>query len=127
MRCMASGFRTTRRPARRWRRRDCRATFASRSTRSRSFDKGVTMSSSIESVLTENRSFPPPAEFAKAAHIKSFADYEAMYARAASDPDGFWAEIAGELEWATRWKQVLEWKLPDAKWFIGGRLNVSVN
>ena len=69
------------------------------------------MSSSIESVLTENRSFPPPAELAKGAHVKSAAEYEALYARAASDPEGFWAEIAGQLTWAERWQKVLEWKL----------------
>jgi acetyl-CoA synthetase len=85
------------------------------------------MSSSIESVLTETRSFPPPAEFAQKAHVKSFADYEAMYARAAADPDAFWSEVAGELTWAERWRQVVDWKLPDAKWFLGGKLNVSVN
>jgi len=85
------------------------------------------MSSSIESVLTENRSFPPPADFAKLAHVKSFADYEAMYARAAADPEGFWAEIAGALTWAAPWQKVLEWKLPDAKWFVGGKLNLSVS
>src|SRR3954469_18489761 len=85
------------------------------------------MSSSIESVLTENRSFPPPAEFAQLAHIKSFADYEKMAARAAADPQGFWAEIAGALAWAEPWKQVLDWTLPDARWFVGGTLNVSVS
>jgi len=85
------------------------------------------MSSSIESVLTENRSFPPPAEFAALAHIKSAAEYEAMYARAAADPEGFWAEIAGALSWTKPWTQVLDWKLPDAKWFVGGTLNAAVN
>jgi acetyl-CoA synthetase len=85
------------------------------------------MSSSIESVLTETRSFPPSAEFAGQAHIKSAADYDAMAARAAADPEGFWAEIAGALTWAAPWTQVLDWKLPDAKWFVGGKLNVSVN
>jgi acetyl-CoA synthetase len=111
------------------------------------------MSSSIESVLTEKRSFAPPAEFASQAHVKSFADYEAMYAWAAKDPEGFWAAIASELTWAEPWRQVLDWTLPDdrgqpieparseartgdpgprespwdAKWFIGGKLNVSVN
>jgi acetyl-CoA synthetase len=84
-------------------------------------------SSSIESVLTENRSFPPPAEFAGRAHVKSAAEYEALYARAASDPEGFWAEVAGELTWGERWQKVLDWKLPDAKWFVGGKLNLSVN
>ncbi|HEX3766107.1 MAG TPA: acetate--CoA ligase [Kofleriaceae bacterium] len=84
-------------------------------------------SSSIESVLTETRSFSPAAEFSGQAHVKSFAEYEALYARAAADPDGFWAEVAGELTWAEKWRQVMDWKLPDAKWFLGGKLNVSVN
>ena len=84
-------------------------------------------SSSIESVLTETRSFPPTPEFARQAHVKSFAEYEALYARAAADPDGYWAEVAGELQWAEKWRQVVDWKLPDAKWFLGGKLNVSVN
>src|SRR5688572_28210504 len=83
--------------------------------------------SSIKSVLTETRSFPPPAAFANAARVGSMAAYEALYERAATDPDGFWAEVASELRWAAPWNQVLDWKLPDAKWFVGGALNVSVN
>jgi acetyl-CoA synthetase len=83
--------------------------------------------SSIESVLTESRSFTPPAEFAKEARVKSVAEYEALYERAARDPDGFWAEVAGELEWAAPWRQVVDWKLPDARWFVGGKLNASVS
>ncbi|HEY0190074.1 MAG TPA: acetate--CoA ligase [Kofleriaceae bacterium] len=85
------------------------------------------MSSSIESVLTETRSFAPPAEFAQRAHVPSLAAYDAMYQRAAEDPDGFWAERAGELAWAQPWTQVADWQLPDAKWFLGGKLNLSVN
>ena len=84
-------------------------------------------SSSIKSVLTETRSFPPPEAFARQAHVKSLAEYEALYARAAADPEGFWAGIAAELTWAEPWQQVLDWRLPDAKWFLGGKLNVSVN
>jgi acetyl-CoA synthetase len=84
-------------------------------------------STSIESVLTESRSFAPPAEFAKHARVKSLAEYEAMYERAARDPEGFWAEIAGELEWASPWRKVVDWELPDAKWFVGGKLNASVS
>ncbi|HUJ60411.1 MAG TPA: acetate--CoA ligase [Kofleriaceae bacterium] len=84
-------------------------------------------SQSIESVLNETRSFPPPPAFAAAAHVKSFADYEALYRRAADDPEGFWADQARELVWAKPWERVLDWKLPDAKWFVGGRLNVAVN
>src|SRR5215467_11364967 len=83
--------------------------------------------STIESVLTENRSFPPPAEFSAAARVGDMAAYEALYKRAADDPDGFWADVAGELAWAKTWDVVVDWKLPDARWFVGGRLNVSVN
>ena len=85
------------------------------------------MSSQIESVLTETRSFPPPDAFARAARVKSLAEYEALYAHAERDPEGFWAEVASELAWEKRWDRVLEWKLPDAKWFIGGQLNASVS
>src|SRR5687768_4352876 len=84
-------------------------------------------STSIESVLSETRTFAPPAEFAQQARVKSLADYEALYERAAKDPEGFWAEVAGELAWSQRWKKVLDWKLPDAKWFVGGKLNASVS
>jgi acetyl-CoA synthetase len=82
---------------------------------------------SIESVLNEKRSFAPPREFAQRARVTSLAEYEQVYRRADDDPEGFWAEVAGELHWDTRWQRVLDWKLPDAKWFVGGRLNVSVN
>ncbi|MBA3391028.1 MAG: acetate--CoA ligase [Deltaproteobacteria bacterium] len=93
------------------------------------------MSQSIESVLTETRSFPPPPDFAKDARVGSFIDYESLYDRAAREPETFWAEIASELAWATPWKKVLEGKLPDGsnpeapapKWFVGGKLNASVS
>src|SRR5664279_409198 len=87
----------------------------------------MTDSSSIQSVLTETRSFPPPAAFAARAHVKSLAEYEAMYQRAEANPEAFWAEMAGELVWGKHWSKVLDWKLPDAKWFVGGRLNASVS
>jgi acetyl-CoA synthetase len=82
---------------------------------------------SIESVLTENRTFPPSAEFSRTSRVKSMAEYEAMYKKADEDPEGFWGEVAGELAWAKKWNRVLDWKLPDAKWFVGGQLNVSVS
>ncbi|HEY1553925.1 MAG TPA: acetate--CoA ligase [Kofleriaceae bacterium] len=81
----------------------------------------------IESVLTETRSFAPPAAFSAAARVKSIAEYEQLYRRAAEDPDGFWADVARELAWDRPWDRVLDWKLPDAKWFVGGKLNVAAN
>src|SRR3569623_666257 len=83
--------------------------------------------SSIESIQTEKRSFPPSEEFSRDAHVKSMAQYEEMYKRADQDPDGYWSEVAGELAWSKKWTKTLEWKLPDAKWFVGGQLNVTAS
>ena len=84
-------------------------------------------SSDIESVLHEDRVFLPPPEFAAQAHVKSFAEYEKLYAAAADDPTAFWAERAAELEWFKPWETVLEWNEPFAKWFVGGKINISYN
>ncbi|MGQ0535029.1 MAG: acetate--CoA ligase [Methanobacteriota archaeon] len=80
----------------------------------------------IESVLHESRSFPPPDDFARRAKL-SATTYADLRARAARDPEAFWAEAAADLEWARRWDRTLEWKPPFAKWFVGGRLNVAAN
>lgn len=82
---------------------------------------------SIESVLSESRIFPPPADFASKAHVKSFDDYEQMYAEAEADPAAFWAKQADELHWFKKWDTVLEWNEPFAKWFGGGKINISYN
>jgi len=84
-------------------------------------------STAIESILNESRLFPPPADFASNAEISSFEEYEKLYARAAEDPEMFWAEQADALHWFKRWDKVLEWNEPFAKWFVGGKLNVSYN
>jgi acetyl-CoA synthetase len=81
----------------------------------------------IESVLSESRLFPPPADFASQAEVGSFEEYEKLYARAEADPENFWAEQADALHWFKRWDKVLEWNEPFAKWFVGGKLNVSYN
>ncbi|CAN5896576.1 acetate--CoA ligase [soil metagenome] len=82
---------------------------------------------SIESVLIENRVFPPPEAFAKAAHISSLEQYQALWDRAKDDPEGFWAEQAEAIDWIKPFDKVLEWTPPHAKWFLGGQLNVSQN
>lgn len=74
----------------------------------------------IESVMREERVFKPSKEFSSRAHVKSFADYEALYERAATDPDGFWAEEARALDWAEPWQKVLEWHNPWYHEHIGG-------
>jgi len=79
--------------------------------------------SDLDTLLTENRTFPPPAEFAKHA----VPNDAAVYANAATDPEAYWAAEAAKLEWFTPWKTVCEWKPPHARWFLGGTLNASVN
>src|SRR5579864_6511281 len=81
----------------------------------------------IESILKEGRKFPPSSELSAAAQIKSVAEYEALYKRAADDPEGFWGECAKDLSWFKPYDKVLEWKFPFAKWFLGGKINASYN
>ncbi len=81
----------------------------------------------IDSILTETRSFPPPESFSKDAHIRTKEDYDNLCARAAADPEGFWADIARQLHWFEPWNKVLEWNVPWAKWFLGGKINLSYN
>ena len=85
-------------------------------------------SNNIESMLREDRVFKPSKEFSKQAHIGSMAQYKKLYKRSIDDPEGFWGEQAEkELTWFKPWSKVLQWKAPNAKWFVGGQTNVSVN
>jgi len=81
----------------------------------------------IDSVLDEQRSFEPSAEFSQKAQIKSLAEYEALYQESVEQPEKFWARAAEELHWFKRWDKVLEWNVPWAKWFVGGEINLSYN
>ena len=82
----------------------------------------------ITSFSQERRVFPPSPEFSAKAHIKSPREYKRLYKESIDDPEGFWGKMAEkELVWFKPWKQVLKWKAPDAKWFIGGKLNLSYN
>jgi len=84
-------------------------------------------SQNFESLMREDRVFAPPAEFAAKARIGSLEEYERMYARSVEDPEGFWAEAASELEWFAPWEKVLDGSGPYAKWYTGGKLNLSHN
>jgi acetyl-CoA synthetase len=77
---------------------------------------------SIENLGNESRQFPPSAEFAAQANAK--AD---IYATADADRLAFWESQARELTWDQPWNSVLDWQVPYAKWFVGGKLNASVN
>ncbi|OIP74654.1 MAG: acetate--CoA ligase [Oscillatoriales cyanobacterium CG2_30_44_21] len=82
----------------------------------------------IESVLNEKRLFAPSAEFSQSAQIKSLEEYQQIYDRAKADPAAFWAELATtELDWFEKWHTVLDWQPPNAKWFDGGKINISYN
>jgi acetyl-CoA synthetase len=70
-----------------------------------------------------DRAFPPPADFT----VQANAADPAIYARAAQDYEKFWADYARELQWIEPWHTVLEWEPPHAKWFLGGKLNISAN
>jgi acetyl-CoA synthetase len=78
---------------------------------------------SLSALLDERRTFPPSEEFKRRATWND----PAIYDRAAKDPEGYWAEQAKNLDWFTPWQRVLEWKAPWAKWFVGGKLNVTYN
>jgi len=77
----------------------------------------------IEALLAEERVFEPSVALREHANISDPAVYE----KARKDPEGFWAEAARSLDWFKPWDKVLEWNPPIAKWFSGGKLNVSYN
>jgi len=81
----------------------------------------------FDSILREDRVFPPPQEFSSNAYIKSVEQYEAMYKQSIDDPEAFWSNVAKDLHWFKPWNKVLEWNLPSAKWFVGGKMNLSYN
>ena len=85
------------------------------------------MHDNIESHLVEKRVFKPAPAFVRHSRIKSLAQYRRMHRESIAQPDKFWAREARELTWRTPWKKVVSWKAPFAKWFVGGKLNISEN
>jgi acetyl-CoA synthetase len=82
----------------------------------------------ITSVSREHRLFRPSAEFKAQANLGSDAVYKRLYAESVNTPEKFWGRAAKEhLTWRKPFKKVLQWKLPHAKWFSGGQLNVAEN
>ena len=76
----------------------------------------------LDALLHENRRFDPPADLARDANAQP-----GLYDEAARDRVAFWEKQAEWLRWDEKWQQVLEWNPPFAKWFLGGKLNASVN
>ena len=83
---------------------------------------GEMSSESLENLATENRTFPPSPEFSAAANAQA-----SIYQEAATNNVAFWEKQAEALSWHRTWDTALEWKAPDARWFIGGQINASVN
>ncbi len=82
----------------------------------------------IDSIMQEDRLFTPSEEFAAAAHIGSMEQYQSLWNEAAGDSEAFWDKLAKEeLHWFEPYEKVLEWEPPYAKWFVGGKTNVSYN
>src|SRR5579864_2877716 len=77
----------------------------------------------LDALLEENRKFPPSEEFRKQAN----ANDPEIYDRARRDPETFWAQHAERLDWFTKWTKVSEWNAPWAKWFLGGKINITHN
>jgi acetyl-CoA synthetase len=77
----------------------------------------------LDTLLQEDRRFPPPSEFVARANISDAG----VYSRAEADPEGYWAGWAEELDWFQKWDRVLEWNPPYSRWFVGGKLNVAHN
>ncbi len=87
-----------------------------------------TASPNITSMLQEERLFPPAKAFSAKAHVKSMAHYRKLWNESIKSPERFWGKQAKqELVWFKPFKKVLQWKAPNAKWFLGGKLNVSHN
>ncbi len=77
----------------------------------------------IEALLKEKRIFSPSKQFKEKATVKS----ESVYKRASNNKHAFWEGFAKELHWFKKWRTILNWKPPYAKWFVGGKINVSYN
>ena len=83
----------------------------------------------IVSVMEEKRHFDPPEDVSSKAYIKSLAEYKQIYQRSIDDPEGFWGELANQLDWYKSWDKVLVEDFKEAKhqWFVGAKLNVCYN
>jgi len=85
-------------------------------------------SGQIDTVMIEDRLFPPSEEFASKCAIGSMEAYQTLYDEAKANPEAFWDKLAkAELHWFKPYDTVLEWQVPNVKWFVGGKTNVSYN
>ncbi|MEM2918974.1 MAG: acetate--CoA ligase [Candidatus Altiarchaeota archaeon] len=91
------------------------------------------MAEEVDALLKERRIFKPSKEVVENSNIKRWMDkhgikdYEELLEKAKNEREWFWDEIAKELEWFKPYKKILEWKVPYAKWFLGGKFNIAHN
>jgi len=84
----------------------------------------------IASMMAENRVFQPSKEFSRTAALRSLEEYKALYNWSIKDPEGFWGQVANQLDWYKKWDKFLEYDFknkPEVRYFIGGKINVSYN
>jgi len=84
----------------------------------------------IASMMAENRVFKPSQEFSGSAAIRSLEEYKALYNWSVKDPEGFWGQVASQLDWFKKWDKFQEYDFkdkPEVRYFIGGKINVSCN
>ncbi|HEX7196522.1 MAG TPA: acetyl-coenzyme A synthetase N-terminal domain-containing protein, partial [Candidatus Limnocylindria bacterium] len=88
-------------------------------------DEAHATGDAIENLLREDRTFPPSPEFVADAVLSDPSIYE----RTATEEGfrAFWTEEGNRLDWMEPWSELYTWDAPYAKWFIGGKLNVSAN
>jgi acetyl-CoA synthetase len=84
--------------------------------------------SGIDSVLNEQRVFPPPKSFSNLAHISSMEAYRSLVAEAKANPEAYWgARGREEIFWKEPFRTVLDWKPPHARWYVEGKTNLAYN
>jgi len=82
----------------------------------------------MDSVLNETRVFPVPKTSGLSPWaISSMPEYRQLHEHSINNPEEFWAKEGARLAWFEPWKAVLEWTVPDARWFVGGKLNACFN
>jgi acetyl-CoA synthetase len=87
---------------------------------------------STDSLMTEERTFPPSDEVVARAHINA-EQYKTMYERSIEDPDGFWLEQADTLDWfkkptvACKYTWDTQGRNIEHTWFEDGELNITYN
>jgi len=84
-------------------------------------------SDAVQSSLSESRKFPPSADFARQANVRSMDEYDAVYKKSIEQPEAFWESIAKRLHWFEPWDKTVDWNAPDARWFVGGKTNACFN